>query len=367
MVDARIAEVAGGVRIDIDGRAVGWQGEALAASGDVALCSALLPGMISQAAQLSVDAPATRELVGNTASLQDIFAAWLPGSRRVVIDVAEQPSAGGPLRETACFFSGGVDSFHAVVSARDRIDRLVYVEGFDVRAQQQALQRETRAALEQAAAWLGLPLTVLRTDVREWSDDHLSWGMYHGAALATAAHLVARTIKQMIIPSSAPYDQLYPWGSHPLTDPLWSGSVQIEHYGATHDRFQKIATILDEEAARRTLRVCWRNPDQAYNCGRCEKCLRTMTTLAAYGVLERFETFPDTLTVRAVSGLRLRGQAAQRNARRNIDLLARNGVRPDLQRAWQGVLDGPSAGHRALSRGLAMGRRGKRSLRRFVR
>jgi len=366
VVHVRISEESEAVRLDIDGTTVRWGGTVLAASGDVALCNALLPAMVHPVPRLSLDMPATSTLVANATLLQDIYGTWLPGSRHVELHVAQQVSATGPKRETACFFSGGVDSFHAVVAARDRIDRLVYVEGFDVRDHQQALQMKVRTTLEEAAGLLGLPLTVLRTDVREWSDGRVNWEMYHGAALATAAHLLARTTERVMIPSSAPYDQLYPWGSHPLTDPLWSGSVQIEHWGAAHDRFQKIATIVDEEAARRTLRVCWRNPDQAYNCGECEKCLRTMTTLAAYGVLDRFETFPDTLTARRVADLRLRGQASRRNARINIELLAGNGVRTDLQRAWQGALDGPSAGRRILSAGKALGREAKSSLHRGV-
>jgi len=42
------------------------------------------------------------------------------------------------------------------------------------------------------------------------------------------------------------------------------------------------------------LRVCWENPS-AYNCGHCEKCVRTMLGLRALGV-EHCVAFPDTLT-----------------------------------------------------------------------
>ena len=43
----------------------------------------------------------------------------------------------------------------------------------------------------------------------------------------------------------------------------------------------------------RHLRVCWQNVGTDLNCGRCEKCVRTMAMLAGAGVLDRCETFPD--------------------------------------------------------------------------
>jgi hypothetical protein len=49
-----------------------------------------------------------------------------------------------------------------------------------------------------------------------------------------------------------------------------------------------VLAIAEDPVAHVTLRVCWLNPDQSNNCGRCEKCLRTMTSLAAAGVLSRF-------------------------------------------------------------------------------
>ena len=352
-----------GVSLDIDGCTIRWEGAERGATGDIAICTALLPSMVSGEGELRVSAPASPELIRSSTTLQEVFGTWLPGARSVSIDVTMAAAENSGDRETVCFFTGGVDSFHAVLTYRDEIDRLVYVEGFDVRSGQTVLLGQVRASLAAAADQLGLPLTVLRTDVRDWSDGLVGWPMYHGAALATAAHLLADRSGRAIIPSSAPYDQLYPWGSHPLTDPLWSGSVKIEHRGAATDRFEKTAALIGHEAAWRALRVCWRNPQQAYNCGECEKCLRTMTTLAAYGVLDRFETFPDSLSAARVAGLELRGTTAQRNARANIRLLAETSKRPDLERAWRRALKGPSLQHRAGT----LARRVHRGMRRRLR
>lgn len=350
----------GGVNLSIDGRSVRWEGEDIVGSGDLALTTTLLAAMVSGDDQLLVCSAVSTRLQRNAAALQAIFGKWLPNAHTVNVAVPAQASVSSAGGETACFFSGGVDSFHAVVSNRAEIDRLVYVDGFDVRSQQGLLRQRVHQSLRDAADALGIQLTVLSTDLRDWSDEFVAWPMYHGAALASAAHLLSGSVSRAIVPSSAPYDQLYPWGSHPLTDPLWSGTVEVEHRGAALDRFEKTEAIIDEPAAWRALRVCWRNPGQAYNCGMCEKCLRTMTTLAAFGVLERFETFPDTLTARRVAQLQLRGDAARRNARVNVRLLSERGERPDLARAWQRALAGPSLSQR----GAGLGRRAFKSLKR---
>jgi hypothetical protein len=53
------------------------------------------------------------------------------------------------------------------------------------------------------------------------------------------------------------------------------------------------------------LRVCWENLGN-YNCGLCEKCIRTMLGLRAIGV-DRCPTFPDTLTPELVRQQELSG------------------------------------------------------------
>lgn len=341
-------ELDNGSRVLLDGIAVAeWRGRLGGAWSDVALCTALLPTMALRADELEVRGNVSDRLVANADQLQDVFASWLPDLRRVALSASQKEQAGRRTGGVACFFSGGVDSLHAVIANREEIDRLVYVEGFDVRDEQPLLRQRVRRAVDQAASMLELPLDVLSTDVRNWSDSRVPWPFYHGAALAAAAHCMAGVVDRVLIPSSAPYSQLYPWGSHPLTDPLWSGVLEIQHRGAASDRHHKIAAIVDSEVAQQTLRVCWRNPGEAFNCGRCEKCLRTMTTLAAYGALDSFETFPCVIDIDRVATLELLGAASIRHARINVDLLAVAPEHKSLRRAWEQALANPSVSRRA--------------------
>jgi len=73
------------------------------------------------------------------------------------------------------------------------------------------------------------------------------------------------------------------WGSHPLIDNKLSwANIRVIHHGANLSRQEKIRYLLKDyiETHKRypVLRVCYsqfREP----NCGKCEKCLRTITGL----------------------------------------------------------------------------------------
>jgi hypothetical protein len=55
-------------------------------------------------------------------------------------------------------------------------------------------------------------------------------------------------------------------------------------------------------AALECLRVCWKNPDSAYNCGKCPKCLRTMVTLRLVGCLDECAPlFDEPLSLKRVA------------------------------------------------------------------
>lgn len=56
----------------------------------------------------------------------------------------------------------------------------------------------------------------------------------------------------------------------------------------------KLRVLVQYPEALARLRVCWENPS-SYNCGQCEKCVRTMLGLRAFGI-ERCAAFPNTLT-----------------------------------------------------------------------
>ena len=59
-------------------------------------------------------------------------------------------------------------------------------------------------------------------------------------------------------------------------------------------RPEKIGVLARSPVALRGLRVCWMQRN-AYNCGKCEKCVRTMLGLVVHGVLDQATGFPSRL------------------------------------------------------------------------
>ena len=111
--------------------------------------------------------------------------------------------------------------------------------------------------------------------------------------LASVGLLFQARFRTILISAAHTYADLGPWGSHPLLDPLWSTELtEFVHHGAHATRVDKCRVLANSEVAMRHLRVCWENREGRYNCGECEKCLRTMVNLAAVGALGRCTTLP---------------------------------------------------------------------------
>jgi hypothetical protein len=135
-------------------------------------------------------------------------------------------------------------------------------------------------------------LIVVRTNVRDHLVRHTHWDFSHGAALASVGLCLEGTISKCIVASTCSYDELHPWGSHPLLDPLWStGNLRFLHDGCEAKRIDKLRTIADNELAMKYLRAC-DNPSSSGQCGECEKCLRTMVGLHVIGRLGECPAMP---------------------------------------------------------------------------
>ncbi len=281
-------------------------GSAVATDGSSSL-AALLPLAMKQHWQLNLQAPASSRLLRAVHTIQDMFALWEPGSASIEIsDPGTSSDAASKAPGCATFFSGGVDSFYTLLKNRARITHLIFVVGFDiVLANTQLIELVTRE-IQAMANDLALPLIIVRTNLRDLSNPLLNWRLYHGAAMASVAHLLAPTIGSVLVASSHDYSDLFPLGTHPLLDPLWSTeSVEVIHDGCEAPRFRKVAFIATNPVVQKRLRVCYRNKHNKYNCGVCEKCLRTMVSLQALGVLDRYATFQSAVNLKKLRKLRV--------------------------------------------------------------
>lgn len=131
-----------------------------------------------------------------------------------------------------------------------------------------------------------------------------------GAAFSAIAHVFSKRLTDVSINSCHDIPNVIPYSSHPLINPNYSSSnLRIHHEGITLSRFEKTKLVTKWDLALKHLRVC--NKTELYqegllNCGKCEKCVRTMLALEALGVLQNTEAFPirevtEDLVIKAVS------------------------------------------------------------------
>jgi hypothetical protein len=306
--------------------------------------------------------PKLLEAVPNIADVLTTFDryAWRLGLRPVAMEAsARVPERLGGGRGVACFFSGGVDSTFTVRERHKDLTALVFVHGFDVALEDVHLRRAVSTSLRAAADALGLPLVEVETDLRQTVDPLLPWSVYHGAALATVAHLLAPLADTFLVPASDTYATLSAYGSHPLLDPLWSSeAVSIVHHGCAASRSDKVRSFGEDDGGPDPLswlRVCWRNPGGAYNCGRCHKCVNTMVALRMAGLLERAPTFPVSLDLARVAALDLSSPGSGLLWVRYVEDLEASGRDPSLARAIRVALATRRAhpAWRSLKRGAA--------------
>ncbi len=269
---------------------------------DSTVCAALLPAML-RAQKLAIPGVVSKCLWDTLPEVQSVLSSFLRG-RVSIVEVSAQAAPRMPLSAaTSLFFSGGVDSFYSLLVEHEKVRNLILVHGFDVPYQREQEFRTREESVRRIAQNFKKPMAVVRTDLRDLPSPP-PWSFWYGSAMAAVGHALGHLHGTLLVAASHAWEALYPWGSHPLLDPLWSSeAVQIVHHGANVRRIDKVKVISRSPEALSELRVCWESYGDV-NCGRCEKCLRTMVALAAFGVLEKVR-FAATLTPSAVRSIRL--------------------------------------------------------------
>lgn len=249
---------------------------------------ALLPRAMSDGLNLRVTgAPVDAALLDRLDEYQRVWQAWRPGQvQEVNIRADETVARSHPKRSALAAFSGGLDSMYTVfrhcVEPDGRrnlnLQAVVMGLGFDIPVNDRNGYQAAIARLRPAIDEAGIALIEVATNVRS----HLqNWEMEHGAALASVLSLFSSSFGSGLIPSTAPYPHLFPWGSNPITDPLLGGSFDIRHDSAGVLRFEKLKALTRWPTALARLRVCWESRDPARNCGSCAKCCQLAMGLQA--------------------------------------------------------------------------------------
>ena len=266
---------------------------------------ALLPLAVSLQEPLRITVPVDPFLLEGCRAVLDIWRAWDPARTPIPIEAptAAPEAPAGPVG-TGLFFSGGVDSFYSLLrrngpeadGTRPPVTDLLLIHGADIPLANAEAFNRLRPRMAEVADQIGVALVDIATNARETRWGRANWPMLSHAALLIAAGLVLEPrFARLLIASSAPYGQLAPYGSHPITDPLFSSSrTRVIHDGADTDRPEKITYIGSHPAVLQHLRVCWIGRNDS-NCGRCPKCLNAMMGLELAGALAQCQTLPPSI------------------------------------------------------------------------
>ncbi|WP_071516051.1 hypothetical protein [Geitlerinema sp. PCC 9228] len=308
------------------------------------VATGLLPAMKVGTNQLIAKGEISAKFLSNLSTIQDIYCVWNPAFHRVDVEnikSVSKPAATEPRVGT--FFSGGVDSFYTFLKRQSEITDLILVHGLDMQLQDCTLREKTSEKLREVAANFGKNLIEIETNIRELLNRYVDWRDFgHGATLAAIGHLLFPHFQRIFIPASHTYAELFPCGTHLVLDPLWSSeSLEFVHDGCEATRVEKIALIAKYDIALQSLRVCWRNPNSSYNCGRCEKCLMTMVALKANNALSRCTTFEETLNIKHISKLISDNANTRPFIQENLQALRTNKTDLQLEKALQSLLNEP--------------------------
>jgi hypothetical protein len=274
------------------------------------LVACLVPAMHQGEERISIDETICPELRNGLLMNMQWLQAWYGPSRQLV-RIESRPGTRSPRlgreERVASFLSGGLDSLATLRANRLDFPRdhprsikdCLVVYGFDFGGRerydaQADLFEHALSSITNIAQDAEVNLIRVGTNIRHLDDDIDFWMKeFHGAALAAVAHAVSNQLTRINIASTAKIPRTLPWGSHPLLDPNYgSTDLQLWHDGLRYSRLDKARLVAGWDVALQNIRVCNESPSDVLNCGRCEKCVRTMLEFLAAGGLDRASAFP---------------------------------------------------------------------------
>jgi hypothetical protein len=301
----------------------------------------LLPSM-KRGEDLIIDGSISAQLYKGMHAIMQEVLTWDIGLQPIKIEadtlVADPPRP----QQSASFFSGGVDSFYTYLKHKadpdeaDRIGSFILVNGFDINRRNTRLWDRALENIRSIAEADQVELVVVRSNIQGLVEPILLWDYTHGGCLAAVGLFLRGAFHQIYIPSTHSVAEQIPWGSNLALDGHWSTeSTTFIHDGTEATRLEKvISQIARSPLALQHLRVCFANEKGAYNCGRCDKCLRTMINLYVAGALEKSGTFPHSIDPELVAAVpTIPGEHGGIFHTENLRALQEKNLAPALQQA----------------------------------
>jgi len=277
------------------------------------LAACLVPAMKLGCA-IRTPAPISAKLYHGLLQYQQIMHRWFPELRLVPIETELHPDVPAERLSpgVGSFFSAGVDACYTFFQHQEDLSACILIHGFDYLLEYGHVRQTVSQIAQRAMQSLGKLLIEVDTNIRSFGDLYSHYRLqYHGCILGSVALLLAPQLHKVYISSTCTYDNLYPLGTHPETDPFWSNDqVNVIHDGCDTMRWQKTRRIAQSDTVLKILRVCIsgsHHSAEQFNCGKCEKCIRTMMDLRLAGALDRCTTFRHPFSLRRLAQTDTRG------------------------------------------------------------
>lgn len=284
------------------------------------LADAFVVGLVAsamyQGEDIRVEGPVSTRLAHGLETYRNILNTWWPDKFKcidihyeILLDRREELRPEG----VGCTFSGGLDSFHAVLQMLPSnlkyngfgITHALMINGFDqfYDPGRHGVVQKMHGIYQPILKEWGVALQMIDSNMKAFRNAMLPRQEQvhsYSSALASCAHALAGLFGRFGVSGHATYayNQLEPDGSHAALDHhLSSDQLQVIHTGTSHPRSRKTEMLADFPNVRKSLRVCFGalmfDPQSGMpvNCCECEKCVRTMVALLIMDKLDQFPTF----------------------------------------------------------------------------
>lgn len=268
-----------------------YRSDILESRGDHILTSVLLHAM-ERSLDIHVEGVISPKLLNGLNQLQTLWSDWRSDKyTRISISADRMEEAiPSPAKKGLFTFSGGVDSTYSLLhhlngSAEKPIEPggAVFVHGADIPLDDENGFEAARERSEKILDGTGIEIIPIRTNSRELA---CNWEDSHGLEISACLLLFQKNFSTGVMAGWGSAEEVvYPWGSTPISDPLASTeAMTIVHDGLERNRIEKVRWLSRFPIALKNIRVCWEGEDRSSNCGRCEKCVRTLLDFWALGL-----------------------------------------------------------------------------------
>lgn len=213
------------------------------------------------------------------------------------------------ISNPAILFSGGADSLTTYIRHKDENPYLVTVWGADIKLHQTSAWELVLNNINTFSNKYRNESLIIKSNLRSFINDAalnakynkeiVNWwgGVQHGYALLGLCAPLSFSLgfDKIYIPSTHTESFSAPWGSHPSIDNKVSwAETNVIHDGyelGRQDKIRVISNHIKKEAPDLLIRVCY-SSSTGNNCGKCEKCNRTITGLMLEGIDPTNQGFP---------------------------------------------------------------------------